>query len=63
MHCAGICGGKGTKNIVHHVPLRKCTAMGQPIFGPKNIKFWLHISQILSLSWPMNFLCCVAVHF
>jgi len=31
-------------------------SLGQPIFWPKNFKFWLYNLQILTLFWPINFL-------
>ena len=30
--------------------------LGQPIFWPKNLKFWLYKLQILTLFWPIIFL-------
>jgi len=30
--------------------------LGQPIFWPRNLKFWLYNLQIFTLFWPINFL-------
>jgi len=37
-------------------PAAYYTQVGQPIFQPKNLIFWLYNLQILTLFWPINFL-------
>ena len=32
------------------------SSLGQPIFWPKDFKFWLYNLQILTSFWPINFL-------
>jgi len=36
--------------------LMDMSEVGQPLFWPKNIEFWLYNLQILTLFWPKNFL-------
>jgi len=31
--------------------------LGQPVFWPKNLNFWVYNIKILTVSWPINFMC------